>query len=435
MTNHEEREKDEENRPQEYKQHIHRKKKYWSKILAVIILAAFIFAAGYEKGVKTANYTQQAPVSLDKANIKNKESKDVNIDFSLFWNVWGLLQQKFVDADKLDARKLLYGAIKGMLAATGDPYTDFFDPTENKKFSEDISGSFEGIGAELGIKNGILTIVAPLQDSPAEKAGLRSGDKIIKIDGKDAAEMGIEEAVDHIRGVRGTKVTLTIFREGEQDTKEINVIRDTINVKSVKFEMKESGIAVIEVSRFGDDTTKLFADAISKAQSLKAKGIILDLRNNPGGYLDASIAMASKMLPKDKTVVIEENGDKAQEKMLSRGGDVASEIETVVLINEGSASASEILAGALKDNRPDNVTLVGKKSFGKGSVQEFIDLTQGTAVKITVARWLTPNGTQINEQGIKPDKEVDLTNEDYNANKDPQMDTAIQTLKEKLGIK
>lgn len=428
-------EKEKDLKPQEHKQDSSKQKKQWVKILAVIILAAFIFGAGYKEGIQSVQYSSQSPVSLKEVNFKNKESKDNNIDFGLFWNVWDLLQRKFVDSDKLDARKLFYGAIKGMLAATGDPYTDFFDPTENKKFGEDISGSFEGIGAELGIKNGILTIVAPLQDSPAQKAGLRSGDKIIKIDGKEAADMGIEEAVDHIRGEKGTKVTLTIFREGEQDTKDVSVIRDTINVKSVKFEMKENGIALIGVSRFGDDTTKLFADAITKAQALKAKGIILDLRNNPGGYLDASIAMASKMLPKDKVVVIEENGDKSQKKMYSRGGDVASGIETVVLINEGSASASEILAGALKDNRPDNVTLVGKKSFGKGSVQEFIDLPQGTAVKITVARWLTPNGTQINEQGIKPDKEVNLTNEDYNANRDPQLDAAMQTLKDKFGIK
>lgn len=422
------------NLPKEYKQHLDRKKKHWGKIFGLIMLAVVIFGAGYKEGKKSSNIAEP-PVSMQQANFKNKESKDVNIDFSLFWNVWDLLQKKYVESDKLDARKLFYGAIKGMLAATEDPYTTFFDPSENKKFGEDISGSFEGIGAELGIKSGILTIVAPLQDSPAEKAGLRSGDKIIKIDGTVAADMTIEEAVNHIRGAKGSKVKLTIFREGDQDTRDIEVARDTISVKSVKVENKENGIVLVEVSRFGDDTNKLFTDAIAKAHAQKARGIIIDLRNNPGGYLESSIAMASKLLPKDKIVVIEESGDKSQKKMLSRGGDLASGIETVVLINEGSASASEILAGALKDNRPDNVTLVGKKSYGKGSVQEFIDLPQGTAVKITVARWLTPNGTQINEQGIKPDMEVDLTNDDYNANKDPQLDAAMQVLKDKMGIK
>lgn len=405
------------------------------KRIGTILIAIFIFWVGFEQGRESSLDIQQTPVSIDEAVFVNKnDSKSKEIDFSLFWQVWKELENKYVDADGLDARKLYYGAIKGMLAATEDPYTTFFDPSENKKFSEDISGSFEGIGAELGIKNNILTIVAPLQESPAEKAGLRSGDKIIKINGETAADMTIEEAVDHIRGKKGTTVTLTIFREGDQDTRDVSVTRDVINVKSVKLEFKDNNIALIELSRFGDDTNKLFADAINKVKNQNAKGLIIDLRNNPGGYLDSSIVVASKLLPKDKIVVIEEKADKSQIKMYSRGGDVASSLETVILINEGSASASEILAGALRDNRPDNVTLVGKKSFGKGSVQEFIDLPQGTAVKITVAKWLTPNGVQINEEGIKPDKEVELTNEDYEANRDPQMEEAIKVLKEKLNL-
>jgi carboxyl-terminal processing protease len=214
----------------------------------------------------------------------------------------------------------------------------------------------------------------------------------------------------------------------------MTVKRELISVKSVTLDWKENNIADIKITRFGDDTSREFADAIAKVRAAKVKGLIIDLRNDPGGYLDASIDIASKLLPKDKVVVIEESGDKSQEKMYTRGGDVASGIETVVLINEGSASASEILAGALKDNR-DNVTIIGKKSFGKGSVQEFIELPQGTAAKITVARWLTPNGVQINEQGIRPDQEVEMTNDDFNANRDPQLDAAMQILKDKLGIK
>ena len=420
--------------PEELQRHTKRRKKHFGNVAILILIAIFIYWVGFKQGEESAMGVQ-TPISLEDAKFKNvDQGKKENIDFSLFWKVWDLLENKYVETDKLDARKLFYGAIKGMLAATGDPYTTFFDPSENKKFEEDISGSFEGIGAELGIKNGILTIVAPLQGSPAEKAGLRSGDKIIKIDGVVAAEMSIEEAVNHIRGAKGTKVLLTVFREGDSDTQEISVARDTISVKSVKIEFRDN-IAIIEITRFGDDTSKGFADAIAKARSQKTRGLVIDLRNNPGGYLESSIVIASNLLPKDKIVVIEESGDKSQKKMFSRGTDVASGLETVVLINEGSASASEILAGALKDNRPDNVTLVGKKSYGKGSVQEFIDMPQGTAVKITVARWLTPNGTQINEQGIKPDKEVELTNEDYENNRDPQMDAAMQILKEKLSIK
>jgi carboxyl-terminal processing protease len=224
---------------------------------------------------------------------------------------------------------------------------------------------------------------------------------------------------------------LTIFREGSDNTQDITVPRGVINVKSVVLEFKEGNIASIEITRFGDDTTKGFADAISKVRAQKSKGLIIDLRNNPGGYLESAIDIASKLIPKENIVVIEENGNKVQKKMFTRGGDVGSGIETVILINEGSASASEILAGALKDDR-SNVTLIGKKTFGKGSVQEFIEMPQGTAAKITVARWLTPKGTQINEQGISPDIEIELTNDDYENNRDPQFDEALKVLKEKL---
>jgi carboxyl-terminal processing protease len=416
---------------QEFRQYKQRMSRYYFKILMLVFLGVGIFSFGYSRGKESAK--QVAPISINNAIFNNKtQGADNTIDFSLFWSVWDLLKNKYVDSGKLDANKLYYGAIKGMMQATGDPYTTFFSPEENKKFGEDISGNFTGIGAELGIKNGILTIVAPLEGTPAQKAGLRSGDKIVKINGKNAGEMTIEEAVDNIRGQKGTEVTLTIFRDGDQDTQEIKIKRDVINVKSVTFETKDGNIADIKITRFGDDTTKEFSLAINRAITQKSKGLIIDLRNNPGGYLEAAIDMASKLLPKDNVVVIEESGNGSQKKMYSRGGDVASKLETVILINEGSASASEILAGALKDDRAENVTLIGKKSFGKGSVQEFIEMPQGTAAKITVARWLTPNGTQINEHGIKPDQEVALTNDDYANGKDPQLDAAMQTLKDKL---
>ncbi|KKT87028.1 MAG: Carboxyl-terminal protease, partial [Candidatus Moranbacteria bacterium GW2011_GWC2_45_10] len=249
------------------------------------------------------------------------------------------------------------------VCSTGDPYTSFLSPDENKRFNEEIEGSFEGIGAELGIKNGILTIIAPLEGTPAEKAGLRAGDKIIDINGKSAQEMTLEAAVDQIRGPKNTEVVLTIFREGEETTRDISVQRNVIDVKSVKFESKDGDIAYIKISRFGDDTTREFSTAINRAVNQNAKGIVLDLRNNPGGYLEGAVDVSSKMLPKGKIVVIEENGDKSRENIYARGGDVASGIETIIMINEGSASASEILAGALKENR-ENVTIVGKKSFG-----------------------------------------------------------------------
>lgn len=423
----------EKNSQEDY--HKYRKKimRNYLQLGVLILFCTIFFWVGFNKG--RTNNIESAPLQLQSAVFVNKDkAKENSVDFSLFWKVWDLLKDKYVDAGKLDAKNLFYGAIKGMLQATGDPYTTFFTAEENKQFNEDITGNFEGIGAELGIKNGILTVIAPLNGTPSERAGLRSGDKIIKINGKNAAEMNIEEAVNNIRGPKGSTVTLTIFREGSKDTQEIAIERDNISVKSVTIEWKNNNIGYIKITRFGDDTSREFMSVMSQVKNKKANGIILDLRNNPGGYLDASIDMASKLLPKDKVVVIEENGDKSQKKMYTRGGDIASEIETVVLINEGSASASEILSGALKDNR-SNVTLIGKKSFGKGSVQEFIDLPQDTAVKITVARWLTPNGTQINEQGITPDKEVSLTEDDYNNNRDPQLDAALQIFKDKISLK
>ena len=400
------------------------------KLVMLVVFCALFFWIGFEKGKE--NQISQPAVEMQEAVFKNKEkTNEKSIDFSLFWDAWDLVKNKYIDSDKLDANDLFYGAIKGMMQATGDPYTNFFTAEENKKFNEDITGVFEGIGAELGIKNEILTVIAPLPGTPAEKAGLRSGDKIIKINGKMAAEMSIEEAIDNIRGPKGTSVVLTIFRNGDQDTRDVTIEKDKINVKSVTLEWKEGNVAYINITRFGEDTSNLFSDIINSVKEKNAAGIILDLRNNPGGYLGTSIDVASRLLPKDKIVVIEETGDKSRKNMETYGGDIASGIETVVLINEGSASASEIVAGALRDNR-ENVTLVGEKSFGKGSVQEFIEMPRGTAAKITVARWLTPKGVQINEQGISPDKEVKNTLDDYNNNKDPQLDAALEILKEKI---
>lgn len=399
----------------------------------VVFLISVSFGIGFELGKKKEGTAELEKIPVTEAIFINKERGASSvIDFSLFWEVWKLVQEKFVDAEKLDANQLFFGAINGMLRATGDPYTVFFDSEENKKFNEDITGSFEGIGAEIGIKGGVLTIVAPLKDSPAEKAGLRAGDKVLKIGEDSTAETSVDDAIDKIRGDKGTDVVLTIFRNGEDETREITITRDTISVKSVEVEFKDDGsIAYIELNRFGADTTGEFRKIANDVISHKVQGVILDMRNNPGGFLDVSVELASKMLPKGKTVVIEEDSEGNQKKLPTAGGDVLSGIETIVLINEGSASASEILAGALKDNR-ENVTIVGMKSFGKGSVQELIPLKQGTAVKITVAKWLTPNGKQINNEGINPDIEIDLTNDDYEKDRDPQLDKALETLREKI---
>jgi len=404
-------------------------RKLFHRYLVIFIIIFSIsgsFTIGYSRGQKSA-VGEKVSIPLTQVIIDKNTPGDKNVDFSLFWKVWDDLKEKYVNKNSLDAQKLVYGAINGMLKATGDPYTTFFDPGETKSFNQDIEGIFEGIGAELGIKEGILTVIAPLDDSPAAKAGLRSGDKILKIGDKSSADIRIDEAVNLIRGKKGTTVTLTILHLNEQQTKEVIIIRDTITVKSVKLEFKPDNIAYVKINKFGDETGSEFNVATNSIIVKGSKGIILDLRNNPGGLLDQSVEVASRLIPRGKVVVMEENYTGKRENLYTQGGDKLSAIPMVVLINEGSASASEILAGALRDNQ--DITLIGKKSFGKGSVQEYIKLPQNTSVKITVAKWLTPNGDSIMEKGIDPDIDVELSLEDFNANRDPQLDKATEVLR------
>lgn len=400
--------------------------------LFFLMLIAAAYRFGLTEGSKIPADAAAAPLTPDQAVIVNQTAPDKQLDFGLFWKVWDLVQEKYVDREKLDARQMLYGAINGMLASTGDPYTTFFDPEENKDFNEKISGNFEGVGAEIGMRNNILTIVAPLDGSPAEKAGLRANDKILKIDDADATLYTLDEAVRKIRGPKGSQVKLTIFREGEENTREVTITRDTITVKSVELEWKEGNVAHLRVMQFGEHTDREFGSAVDAILSRQAAGIVLDLRNNPGGLLSQAVDMASVFLPEGQTVVIEEDGAGKQEKLATDGGDQLSDLPVVILINEGSASASEILAGALRDNADERVTLVGRKSYGKGSVQELIPVDRSTAVKITVAKWLTPSGQQINDEGIKPDVDVEMTEEDYDNERDPQLDRALAIMKEQL---
>jgi len=399
---------------------------YYIKLVVIFLILALTFWLGFERGQKNNSSVNNSNTPLELKNVTDKRQ----VDMSLYWDVFDKLKDKYVDAKKLTTEELIYNSIRGMLATTKDPYTVFMDPKENEEFSSDIEGTFEGIGAELGMKQGILTVISPLKDSPAQKAGLRSGDKILKVNDESTENISIDVAVSKIRGKDGTDVKLSIYRESaEEKTLDIVVTRSVIKVESVTFEMKKNNVAYFNVVRFGDDTAIKFGKLIG-AMPKDAKGVVIDLRNNPGGYLDVAIDMAGFVLPKGDVVVIEEDKDGKKKKFYSRGKGEISGIKTVILINEGSASASEILAGALNDNR-DNVTLVGKKSYGKGSVQELINLKKDTSVKITVARWLTPKEEQINEKGINPDVEVGLSEEDYNNNRDPQLDKALEILSAK----
>jgi len=394
----------------------------------IVFLAVFSFYSGFQKGKRTAS---ENGTPINSVKIENKISnQDVGVDFALYWKVWDLLKEKYVDKNSLDAQKLLYGSIEGMLFATGDPYSNFFDPKQTKDFAQEMEGNFEGIGAELGVKDRILTVIAPLENSPAQKAGLRAGDKIIKIDDKISADLSTDEAVELIRGKKGTSVKLTVISRGEEKSREVTIVRDNIIVKSVELDFKENEIAYIKINKFADDTYKEFYAIAKQITSRKSRGIILDMRNNPGGYLDKTVDIASLMIPKGKVVVSEEDNTGKKEDLYTDGGDILSGIPVVVLINEGSASASEILAGALRDNR--QTTIIGKKSFGKGSVQELISLPGESSVKITVAKWMTPNGDYIMEKGISPDVEVELTEDDYNNERDPQLDKALEIIKTKI---
>jgi len=393
-------------------------------IVIILVCASFFAGAFYDKHLSSKSASSNTIESL-LVNGPNKDQPK-NVDFSLFWEAWNLINDKYVDTTKIDQQKMIYGAISGMVKSIGDPFSSFMDPEESKQFSQELEGTFEGIGVEIGMKSDILTVISPLAGSPAEKAGLKAGDKILKVGDKLTSDMTVDEAVSLIRGPKGTDISLTILHEKSSAPVEVKITRDQINVKSVTLDWKNNNIAVIKISKFGDDTVSGMNQAASQVVSQKAKGVILDLRNNPGGYLEAAVEVSSEFIPKGKVVVSEEERGGGKKEYDARGGDILGGIPVVVLVNSGSASASEITAGALRDDL--GAQLIGKKTFGKGSVQELEKLSGGSNLRVTVARWLTPNGDYIMEKGIDPTIDVDLTDADYNNNRDPQMDKALEVL-------
>ncbi len=397
-------------------------KKYISIPIWIILLVC-IFSLGFFTG----NLSKSSVEKIE--GLSNKESYFPSfVDFSLFWDAWNIIEKKYVNRFELNRQKMVYGAIVGMLDSLGDPYSVFMEPEDSEKFIDDMSGSFDGIGAEVGIRKEILTIISPLEGNPAQKAGLKPGDKILKIDDTLTGDLTLDEAVSLIRGEKGIGVTLLIFREEWEEAKEIKIIRDEIKIPIIKWEIKDNNIAYIQFYHFTENSASEFRKTINEILELQPNGIVLDLRNNPGGYLETAVDIASWFLPKGEIVIIEDFGNGKRNEFISKGYKVLEDMPTIVLINEGSASASEILAGALRDIR--GIKLVGKKSFGKGSIQQLEKLKGGSSVKITVAKWLTPSGISISEQGIDPDEEVEITLEDIDEMRDPQLNKALEMLNE-----
>jgi carboxyl-terminal processing protease len=363
---------------------------------------------------------QSAPASVKLAS---------DVDFKQFWALWQMLKNKYYEQPVKD-RDLFYGAMTGLAGSLGDPYTTYFEPQSASDFQQSLSGRFEGIGAEIGIKDGLLTIVAPLADTPAERAGLLAGDVIVEIDGQDTTDMTVDKAVSLIRGAHGTQVTLSIVRlDQKKPPFDVKITRDVIQIKSVKVAWKKGNVALLEISHFNEDTIDAFQQAVGEILRHDPKGVILDLRNDPGGFLEAAVNVSTEWVGKG-IVLKERRQGKIVSEMHGTGSARFGDIRTVVLVNQGSASASEIVAGALQDAK--KATLVGMKTFGKGSVQEYQTLPDGSAVKITVAEWLTPNGRTIHKVGLSPDIVIDRTSDDYAAKRDPQLTWAEDFLAGKV---
>ncbi len=380
----------------------------YKKQMAVTLLAALVFTSGFALGQNTASARIISVFSSKKPE---------NVDFSPVWTVWNVLNEKFVPAQIPNSDKnnlsegekvqnRIWGMAKGLVASLGDPYTVFLPPSENKTFNEDIKGEFEGVGMEVAIKDGILTVVSPLKDSPAEKAGIKANDKVVKIDGVSTEDMSIQDAVYRIRGKAGTTVMLEVAREGESELIKIPIVRAKIKIPTIETEKRADGIFVISLFSFTQESPVLFRDALVEFINSKYDKLIIDLRGNPGGYLDAAVDIASWFLPKGAVVVTEDFGDKRPEQVYrSKGNNLFTDkLKLVILTNKGSASASEILAGALRAHK--RAKIIGTNSFGKGSVQELVPITPDTSLKVTVARWVLPDETWIGGEGLKPDIEV-----------------------------
>lgn len=393
----------------------------------IILIGIISFVVGFSFG-------KSKPVDVNitglEGNLNPPTSTNAKTDFNLFWQTWDVLKREFIDSDNLENKALIYGAIEGLVNAADDPYTVFLPPQEAKQFQEDIEGSFGGIGAEIGIRKEQLVVIAPLDDTPASKAGLKAGDRILEINGTSTAGMDIGAAISLIRGKVGTEVKFIILGKDAEKPKEVEITRALITIPTLKWEIKEGNIAYMKLSSFNAQALRLFYQASLETLLRGADGLVLDLRNNPGGFLEVAVDIGGWFLKRGDVVVIERFKNADDKVFRANGNEAWRRFPVVLLVNEGTASAGEILAGSLQDQK--GVKLVGQKTFGKGSVQTLQELSDGSTLKVTVAKWVLPGGRILEKNGIDPDYKIELTEKDSENGKDPQLDKAIEILKTML---
>lgn len=388
--------------------------------------AAAAFFSGMQVGASVENNNQASLASFFFPN-----RTEENVDMTLFFQVWNTLEDRYVNvgtSTEATDEEHIWGAIEGLVRSYGDPYTIYLPPQEAEIFEADISGNFGGVGMEVGMRDGFITVIAPLPESPAEKADIRTGDVVVKINDEPTEGMSVDEAVSKIRGEKGTEVHLTLYREGVEEFLEKNIVRDIISIPTLQTEVKDD-VFVIHLFNFSQTSEALVEKALREFVVSGKDKLVLDLRGNPGGYLQSAVGIASYFLPTGKIVARENFGDGREEHIYRSAGKLLNKFFTpkiVVLVDGGSASASEILAGALKEHGA--ATVIGTHTFGKGSVQELVELPDGSSLKVTIARWLTPNGISISNGGLAPDIEVEVTQEDRDKGIDPQLDAAIEYL-------
>ncbi len=404
----------------------------WIAVIALVLLAG-TFSGGVIvgwslPGTASANIGFSLP-DLIRNSRTAPETGSTEALFAPFWQTWDIVHDQFVE-QPVDDNKMMQGAIRGMLESLGDPHTSYMDPDQYRQNNMPLQGGYEGIGAWVDITGEYLAIISPMPDSPAEKAGLKPEDQVIAIGGEDMTGIDGNLVLRRILGPAGTEVTLTIRRPGVEEPFDVTIIRQEITVPSLDGKMLEGNIAYVQLFTFGETTSQDLHEKLKELMAENPKGLIFDLRNNTGGYLTTAIEVVSEFIPGDKIAMYEEKGDGTRQSFLTNKNGVATDIPLVILVNEGTASASEITAGAIQDYQRGR--LVGTKTYGKGSVQNWSPLEndQG-AVRVTVARWLTPDERQINEIGLTPDVVVEYTEEDFNAGRDPQLDKAIELLQAK----